>query len=477
MMGRKGTSNAYKLEAVERAKLGDNSTDQMIALYYYLDDNAKDLAKPEFLEHLEDYLDLIARRNPDGTYDYSHAAMLLLNFEAGEKLALLESDIARMDISRRDKGYLWLNQFLVREYSRRNNWAEAEKAAKAGLQTARERNESPYILEYLKILSGIYEQSGQFEKAVVHLNEYHTMKDSLFTSQVMANLDSLNVAYETARREKQIAGQELRLQQSRNVRTLLLVLLVTLLLLSGLTFWYIWNRNKLNHELTRQEVRLKEQQIEKLEQEKKLLAMSSMIEGQEEERMRIARDLHDGLGGLLSTIKTRFSTISAEIDALESMDVYKKVDDLINTASEEVRRISHNMAPQAIRLGHLKDALQDLASQLRHPGLNVHFEWTGDEDELPENVSIMLYRIAQELANNVVKHAGAQHLMVQVNRYTDQINLIVEDDGKGFDVEEALRSDGLGMKSVRSRIAYMNGEIDIHSNPGRGTTVSVQLTI
>ena len=146
---------------------------------------------------------------------------------------------------------------------------------------------------------------------------------------------------------------------------------------------------------------------------------------------------------------------------------------MINTASSEVRRISHDMAPSALRLGSLKDALSDLARNTSTDELQVTFEWLGDEEPMAEKTQVMLFRMAQELISNVVKHAKASTLLVQVNRYDGTLTLVVEDNGHGFD--PATKADGLGLRSIRSRADFLGATLDIDTKIGHGTTATIIL--
>ncbi len=477
MMGRPEVSNEYKLQAIQRARLGGKRMDKIMALYYFLEDNSSDLGKSSYQEYLDEYLELIGTQRIDGTVDYSHSGTLLMHFSGDERLAILESDVESLDLDRRGKGYILLNQHLVREYLLRKNYSDARRQALNGLETAKARNETGFILDYRKLLAIISKESGQFQEAYEYLNAYYLLKDSLFTVTTMANVDSLKIQYETAKKEQLLADQQLEIERRTYQRNALLGGLAFFIWFGAFAILYLVNRNRINKKLAFHEIEIQEQHIQRLEQEKQILAMNSMIEGQEAERMRIARDLHDGLGGLLGTVKAHFSVIQQEIEKLESIEVYKKVDRLIDTASAEVRRISHNMAPFALRFGGLNDALQDLTDQLNSKRLKVNYEWSGTEDRLHETVEIMIYRIVQELTHNTLKYANAKTLLVQVNRYEDQLNLIIEDDGVGFDVEKAFDTGGLGLRSVKSRIDYINGSLDIDSTPGEGTSISIQLDL
>jgi signal transduction histidine kinase len=195
-----------------------------------------------------------------------------------------------------------------------------------------------------------------------------------------------------------------------------------------------------------------------------------MIEGQEVERKRVAKDLHDGLGGLLATVKAR---LSAEAPAAAASN------QLIDRACTEVRRIAHNMMPQTLALSGFSGSVRDIVAQLNHRGLDTELEIIGQPDlRLDEDGQAMLLRILQELTHNVVKHAEAEKLFIQLLDQPNQLLLTVEDDGKGFNADYVrLEKKGIGLDNIASRVAYLRGDIQYDSSPGHGTTVTLTLPL
>jgi signal transduction histidine kinase len=476
-MKRKEQSDALKLEAVRRARKSNNRSDRIMTLYYYLDDNINDIAKPAFEEYLEEYLILTGKLNEDGTPDNTHSGMLLLTLTENNRMQMLESDISSMEGKEPTRGYLFLNRHLVWEYVKRNKFNQADLRAEKGVMAAKKIKDKAYQLDYLLLRSQIADSLNQFKISKQFLNAYHILKDSIFKADLLSRVDSLNIQFESAKKDKLIADQVLRLQRETYQKNLLTGGILFILIM-GIAFGiFIRKRHQLERKVSRQESTLQKQEIKQLQNEKKLLAVSSMMEGQEAERIRIAKDLHDGLGGLLSSVKTHFNAIQSQIQALESINIYDKVNGLIDIASAEVRRISHNMAPHALQINGLKDAIQDLCEQVKMPSLEVHFEWLGKSNRLPENMEIMLFRIVQELLHNAIKYAQAKNILVQINRFDQIVNLIVEDDGIGFNYKESLEKGGLGLKSVQSRVDYLNANMDLSTELGKGTSYSIQVTI
>jgi signal transduction histidine kinase len=203
-----------------------------------------------------------------------------------------------------------------------------------------------------------------------------------------------------------------------------------------------------------------------------------MLEGQEKERSRIARDLHDGLGNLLSTLKVNFSSLQINFDDNNSQKIYGVASEMIDEACTEVRKIAHEMMPQALnKLGLIK-ALEDLVIKMNNThDFDAQFHVFGREKKLDDNTNVMLFRIVQELLNNVVKYAEAEEVLVQLTFSDDLLNLTVEDDGKGFDPLTVKTDAGMGLKSVEFRTGYIGGNYEINSRPGKGTLVNINMPL
>lgn len=213
-------------------------------------------------------------------------------------------------------------------------------------------------------------------------------------------------------------------------------------------------------------------------QEQQLIAMRSMLEGQEKERARIARDLHDGLGNMLSTLKANVGSMQINFNNQKTAQIYSKASEMIDEACTEVRKIAHEMMPQALEKLGLKKALQDLVQKT---DANYEFEAQlqiyGQEQILDDGTNVMLYRIVQELLNNIIKYAEAKEVLVQITYSEDWLNLTVEDDGKGFNPTKITSDKSMGLKSIAFRTQYIGGEYEIDSRPNMGTLVSVNVPL
>ncbi len=200
---------------------------------------------------------------------------------------------------------------------------------------------------------------------------------------------------------------------------------------------------------------------------------------QEKERKRIAEDIHDSLGSVLSAAKLKLSSLEEDSALLTDgqREKYQTTLSLLDEASSELRNISHNIMPATLSKLGLLAALKNLVDKIpEHSGLKVQLEAHGFESRLDESTEISIYRIILELINNIVKHAAAGKATVQLIKYPDYINITVEDDGRGFDQKRVSEhAKGIGLGNIQSRVNYLSGTIDIDSSPGRGTTVIIEI--
>ncbi|MEL6358288.1 MAG: histidine kinase, partial [Bacteroidota bacterium] len=247
-------------------------------------------------------------------------------------------------------------------------------------------------------------------------------------------------------REAEIERQQLIIEkQTRQQRTLFGGLAMLSLLAMGIFLIFRYRLRYQRTEAKRQQ-EAATQALREAEQKAELQSLRAMIDGQEAERRRVAKDLHDGLGGLLATVKARANSKATTEEATNK---------LIDRACTEVRRIAHNMMPQTLSLSGLSDSIKDLAAQLNARGIECEVEITGQPNlRLDESGQSMVLRILQELTHNVIKHANARKLFIQLLDQPNQLLLTVEDDGVGFTPKLDNNTIGMGLSSVASRVAY-----------------------
>ena len=231
---------------------------------------------------------------------------------------------------------------------------------------------------------------------------------------------------------------------------------------------------KLNKKL-RQEVAAKQELALKIEAHKDA-HLQQLIDTQESERNRIAGDLHDSLGSLLSSIKLRFHGLkeTSSSNQPEQEKRYRETLSQLDEAVKEVRRIAHNMSPVTLRRFGLRDTLQTLIDQINVSNqLEADIQILGLEERLPEQLELTVYRICQELLQNVIKHAQATTLHLQIIKHLDTINIVVEDNGVGMAVEKVVS--GFGFAAVQTKARLLKGNFSVESQPGKGCMVIVDI--
>lgn len=319
--------------------------------------------------------------------------------------------------------------------------------------------------------------AGDYKQAFNYKTEESILRDSVNSEKMQRNIAELEVKFDTAKKEREIIEQKLVIEKESRTKNQILIGAIGLGLLLLLTYIFFRKRLKDQKTIASQNESIQQQEITDLQQKNKLLALNSMIEGQEAERLRIAKDLHDSLGGLLSTVKAHFTTIQKEIEQLEELNITEKTNGLIDEACLEVRRISHNMMPHALSISGLRGALEDIVENLKEQGYESTLEINSMQDEIESTKEIMIYRLVQEIVSNIRKHAEAKSILIQLLGYQDELNLIIEDDGKGFIYDDAVAKGGLGLKSINSRVEFLDGKIHWDSQPEKGTSITINIPI
>ncbi len=310
-----------------------------------------------------------------------------------------------------------------------------------------------------------------YKTALYHHELYVTYKDSLFKEENTKSINALQIQYETQKKDQEIAQQNLRLEQQeveilrkKNQYYIALGAGLTILL-AGLGLWmYLRHRNL-----------LKDQEIETLKKQKEVDKLEALIQGEEKERMRLAQDLHDGINGDLAVIKYKITAVDQEKFSKEERQEFKTAIEMLDNAIEQVRNISHNLAPPSLQNFDLIEAVNQYCAKVSETSnTKVDFLHYGDITAMSTEHETALYRMIQELLNNVIKHAQATETLVQINTHQDEMNITVEDNGQGYDTSDSFA--GLGLKNIRSRVAFLKGELVVDSN-NQGTTVTIHLDL
>lgn len=332
-------------------------------------------------------------------------------------------------------------------YYRQGKYAESEAAALKRL-AALDSTRVPAIHNMMEnlILSNIkMGNAGQAEK---YFTEYWPKVEAYMKKEYQKGFSEMEVKYETEKKELRIAI----LEKEQALYIWLGVAAVAILLLALLAM-FLW--------------------IMRMKKEKQLVAVQSVLDGETAERTRLSRDLHDGLGSTLSAVKFNLKEMRKHGAPLlpEDMHYFNDALSLLDDAIAELHRMAHNMMPGPLSRSGLKMSLADFCRSTP----NVEFQYMGNGDRLDPKLEAMIYRTVHELVNNALRHASATHIFVQLIEEGGRLSLVVQDDGKGFDPKTV--TPGLGLKNIRSRVAANNGHLEISSEIGHGTEISVEFKL
>ncbi len=371
----------------------------------------------------------------------------------------------------------------VRIYDKQKNYTKALESAAEMYKIV--SNDTIFFhistrAELLMDLVSLEEEIGNFKQAYYHLQEKLALDRRVNTQEMPLKLKELEVKYESIKKDKDLLKlqnnnrlQEIKLQRNRTLNIGLFSGIFILVLAITLGYIIFYNKRR----LTEKKEIIYLQQIENLKKEQELISYDAILEGQEKERTRLAGDLHDGLNGILSGIVMQLSAMDKRENQTDQALSLKHIIGRMNEAVTEVRNISHNLMPaNLVKLG-LDNNLKDLCNNLKSEQTNIIYRSYDLSKTILPREQITIYRMIQELVVNAVKHSGAKTILVECLQNGKQLDITVEDDGKGFDEWLIKDKKGIGIDNVKNRVDFLKGTINIRSLIDIGTTIHIQCTI
>lgn len=372
---------------------------------------------------------------------------------------------------------------------------EAFQAAnRPALAMEKLRDVLPYVQEKASLknkqmvyynLAHTASQLGKHEEAAKWYKEHKLIVDTLLRDKGEALTLELEKKYQTAEKENELLRikadnqqQQLSIQRTRLFAGIFLLTTIILAMLSFIWYMLLKNRKRL---AAQTELLLREE-LKSSKQQEKLNLFHAMLQGQEKERSRIARDLHDGLGGMLAGVKLKLSAVANREGKMQpqtesSMDLYTIINQMDQSVNE-LRRIARNMMPESLLYMGLEASLQDLCNAMAHPQLQIDFQASHLRMDYNQSFLIAVYRIVQELLTNAVKHSDASQIWVQCAEADGHFYITVEDNGKGFDPHgEDTKREGIGLSNIRNRVEILNGHLEVDAAIGKGASFHIQFKL
>lgn len=350
-------------------------------------------------------------------------------------------------------------------------YKQAEQYGLQALELKNQVEDKTGTAEVQKFVANVYYALGDPVKAYDYEKKSENFLDSSNQSVLSKQSSELEKKYETEKKETQIQLQKAQLKQKSILNYLLIGGSAAILLISLLGYRNYRHRQK-----------LQQNKIDELEAEKQLMATEAVLKGEEQERTRLAKDLHDGLGGMLSGIKYSLNNMKGNlIMTPDNAQAFERSIDMLDSSIREMRRVAHNMMPEVLVRYGLNVALKEFCNDIDNSGvIHANYQSVGmDNAVIDQTIAITLYRVVQELVNNAIKHAVAKTVLVQAHASEQEklLTITVEDDGKGFDIATLQQAHGIGWSNIQNRVNFLKGKIDIHSMQGKGTSVLIEVNI
>ena len=320
-----------------------------------------------------------------------------------------------------------------------------------------------------------YAKLKKYDSAFQFLRESRYLEYQLDFQNQNSQIAKLEIENQT--KEKEIENLHLKTSienEQRQKRNLWIGSLV-FILFGSTTFILIQKNTKRKQLLAEQDKALETQKLATVLKEQELISIDAMIEGQEKERQRIANDLHDDLGGLMTNVKWHFNALKDK----QTPELFDKTNTLLDEAYNKIRTVAHAKNSGVIAKQGLLKAVQTMANKISIDNkIEIDVIDYGLENRLENSLELTIFRIIQELITNVIKHAKASQATVHLTNHEDTLNILVEDNGKGFNQSQVIKTNkGMGISSIDKRVEHLNGSMTIESEINQGTTIIIDIPL
>lgn len=382
----------------------------------------------------------------------------LLSLESGVKMAQEKKQVRLLHLLYFRKYNVYLMQ---QDYQKAKSQLEHILQEKVlGSETVNRR------ITYTQ-LANVNELLGDYKQAYHWMKMSSNLGDSIQQEKLLEKMNEYEIAYQTTEKQQKIDRLEQEkkedelLAKNKNLRiTILAIALGLSVVIAFLIYINYRKQQKLNRQISLSH----QQDLLHIENQRKYEATRAVLQGEEQERQRIAQDLHDSMGGMLANIRMSISSG----DSQNSTDILRKIDKSI----AEMRRVSRNLMPETLKNLGLETALRELCESMGQKNFSIQFESFNLSEYIPFQTQLMLYRITQEAISNVTRYAQAANVIVQISQNENLLSLTIEDDGIGFDPSTITY--GLGLRNIENRVRLIGGTVDIVSARGQGTTINVE---
>lgn len=326
-------------------------------------------------------------------------------------------------------------------------------------------------------LQDCYKEINDFKNSYFHLLKHDKIKDSINLTKQNISISKIKEQYDN----EKLRADNLEIEAKRIKNGNLLIGSLSLILVGSIFVFLVYKNIKRKQRIAEQEREIQIRKTEKLLKEQELAAIDAMISGQEKERQRLANELHDNLGSTLATVKLHFQHLrhnkdNAKIEHIE--ELYTKTNALLDEAYQKVRTIAHEKNSGVMANQGLLPAVKKLAKKASNRGkLHIEVQDYGLGERLDNALEISIFRMIQELITNAIKHAEASEIHISLTNHDSLLNIIIEDNGKGFNASVLPKKEGMGLRSIEKRVEHLQGTFEIDSTIEKGTNIIINIPI
>lgn len=427
----------------------------------------------KYLDKAEKLIQPYPESNSNASFYYGKTLYFITKQKNEEALPMIEKGLV---YAKRSHQNLLTQMFYMNKYDilrKQNKLNEAKNVMENIL------SEKTLIIDannrkiFYNQLSSLNEQMGNLKEALVWEKKYSKLNDSLNSENVKLELNTLETKFRTAEKQKEIANlntekaqKELELNKKNQYLWVLVFASLFLLILIISIYFYtkkLAKEKEINHS----------QKLKEIAQQEELKITKAILEGEEKERERVGKDLHDGLGGMLAGVKINFSAWASQNLEPENKQNFNEILHQLDHSVTELRNISRNLMPESLLKLGLETALKDLCEFYSRKDLHIDFQPIDINSKLPLAVQINIFRIVQEILANAVKHSEAENILLQCSQSNDVFLITIEDDGKGFS-QDSSPTKSMGLHNLKTRVDYLKGKMEINSDH-EGTAINIEL--
>jgi len=356
-------------------------------------------------------------------------------------------------------------------YSQKNNYKAAAHYMEEGLKIAQNSGIKEIAIQAHKALSTLYGKQKQFQKAWQHEQQYVALNESIFATKKLHQINNLETKYYLAKKDKEITSKQLQIkeQKSRLREKNLWVGLTLLALFSCAVILLISRRNYRNKQ------KFFKEKLANVEKERKIMQIEATLKGEEKERVRIAKELHDGVVSEVLAMKLNLKSIEQEYTGLKYSGDYRNILLQSEEIAQRLRQTAHNLMPMNLGEQGLTASIKAFLNRINNNKIQFSFQHYGHLPVLKEEVEKIILFMVLELIQNIIKHSKASEALIQLNYFEEILSITIEDNGVG--ISENNQSKGMGLKNLRENIIVLNATLDIKSSEHTGTTVLIELPV